>query len=68
LLGRGDFLLVIKGEVVRFQAAYVSEREARWVVQQLRQGQRTSRRWTPESLRVLAAPPDSDQRPASCFH
>ena len=32
LLGRGDFLLVNKGQVVRFQAAWVEEREIReWI-------------------------------------
>ena len=29
LLGRGDFLLVSKGEVIRFQAAYVAEGDMR---------------------------------------
>ncbi len=33
LLGRGDFLLVNKGQVVRFQAAWVEEREIReWIL------------------------------------
>ena len=44
LMGRGDFLLVVKGEVTRFQAAYVSEGEIERVVGQLRQGERKSRR------------------------
>jgi DNA segregation ATPase FtsK/SpoIIIE-like protein len=44
LMGRGDFLLVVKGEVTRFQAAYVSEVEIERVVGQLRQGERKSRR------------------------
>jgi S-DNA-T family DNA segregation ATPase FtsK/SpoIIIE len=44
LLGRGDFLLVVKGEVVRFQAAYVSGGEVEAVVGKLRQGGRQSRR------------------------
>jgi S-DNA-T family DNA segregation ATPase FtsK/SpoIIIE len=51
LLGRGDFLLVVKGEVVRFQAAYASEGEIQTVTGKLRQGERKSRRpeWlTPE--------------------
>ena len=55
LMGRRDFLLVIKGEVVRFQAAYVSDREARWVAQQLCQGHRTSRRW---EAALLATSPE----------
>jgi S-DNA-T family DNA segregation ATPase FtsK/SpoIIIE len=35
LLGRGDFLLVAKGQMTRFQAAYVSEPEIKQVVDQL---------------------------------
>jgi S-DNA-T family DNA segregation ATPase FtsK/SpoIIIE len=50
LLGRGDFLLVVKGEVVRFQAAYVSEAEVEAIVGRLRQGERKSRRWPLEEL------------------
>jgi S-DNA-T family DNA segregation ATPase FtsK/SpoIIIE len=44
LMGRGDFLLVVKGEVTRFQAAYVSEREVSEMVGKLRSGERKSRR------------------------
>jgi S-DNA-T family DNA segregation ATPase FtsK/SpoIIIE len=44
LMGRGDFLLVVKGEVRRFQAAYVSEGEVEAVVARLRVGERKSRR------------------------
>lgn len=53
LLGRGDFLLVVKGEVVRFQAAYVGEREIEAIVGQLRVGERKSRR--PEWLGQVGA-------------
>jgi DNA segregation ATPase FtsK/SpoIIIE-like protein len=53
LLGRGDFLLVVKGEVVRFQAAYVSEGEVEAIVGKLRQGGRKSRR--PEWLESSGA-------------
>ncbi|PWH20642.1 MAG: DNA translocase FtsK [Ardenticatenia bacterium] len=35
LLGRGDFLLVVKGEVTRFQAAYVSAPDAQMVLRTL---------------------------------
>jgi S-DNA-T family DNA segregation ATPase FtsK/SpoIIIE len=45
LLGRGDFLLVAKGQVTRFQVAYVSEAEIRQVVNQLQNGHRTTRQW-----------------------
>jgi S-DNA-T family DNA segregation ATPase FtsK/SpoIIIE len=48
LLGRGDFVLVVKGQVVRFQAAYVSEGEIRGVVAKLSGGVRQSRRWAEE--------------------
>jgi S-DNA-T family DNA segregation ATPase FtsK/SpoIIIE len=44
LMGRGDFLLVVKGEVTRFQAAYVSRGEMERVVGQMRSGERKSRR------------------------
>ena len=44
LMGRGDFLLVVKGEVTRFQAAYVSEGEVAELVGKLRSGERKSRR------------------------
>lgn len=36
LLGRGDFLLVTKGQVQRFQAAYISPTDIRQLVQHLR--------------------------------
>lgn len=47
LLGRGDFLLVTKGQTTRFQAAYTSEREMRQIVSRLNAGRATrrSRRW-----------------------
>jgi len=38
LMGRGDFLLVAKGEVVRFQAAYAAEEDIRRAVATLRGG------------------------------
>lgn len=37
LLGRGDFLLVGRGEIIRFQAAYASEQELAHLVLTLRQ-------------------------------
>ncbi|MCB0154863.1 MAG: DNA translocase FtsK [Anaerolineae bacterium] len=45
LLGRGDFILVAKGQMTRFQAAYVDREEIQRIVHQLQQGGRTSRRW-----------------------
>ncbi|MGQ9502306.1 MAG: DNA translocase FtsK [Anaerolineae bacterium] len=47
LLGRGDFLLVVKSEVVHFQAAYISMHDAEEVVSALQQKTRSSRRWSP---------------------
>lgn len=44
LLGRGDFLLAAKGQVTRFQAAYVSESEIRQVIDQLQTRHRANRR------------------------
>jgi DNA segregation ATPase FtsK/SpoIIIE-like protein len=41
LLGQGDFLVVVKGQVTRMQAAYVTVREAT----QLVEGLRYSSRW-----------------------
>jgi S-DNA-T family DNA segregation ATPase FtsK/SpoIIIE len=42
LLGRGDFLAVAEGRVIRFQAAHVSPEEIREVAAHLAQGQTTS--------------------------
>jgi len=50
LLGRGDFLLVVKGEIIRFQAAYVSATEMQAVVNRLRQGERKTRGWPADEL------------------
>ncbi len=56
LLGRGDFLLVAKGHVTRFQAAYVSEQEIKQIVSRMNAGGRHSRRWlTTEQPEPLAA-------------
>jgi S-DNA-T family DNA segregation ATPase FtsK/SpoIIIE len=37
LLGRGDFVLVAKGQTTRFQAAYVAQPELREIVERLRE-------------------------------
>jgi DNA segregation ATPase FtsK/SpoIIIE, S-DNA-T family len=63
LMGRGDFLLVIKGELVRFQAAYISPDECQMVTETLRSGRRTSRRWPDEAL--LRPDVDTNDRRAS---
>jgi S-DNA-T family DNA segregation ATPase FtsK/SpoIIIE len=53
LLGRGDFLLVIKGQVTRFQAAYVAESEIRQVINHMQSRQSLRRGW-PESTQTNA--------------
>jgi S-DNA-T family DNA segregation ATPase FtsK/SpoIIIE len=45
LLGRGDFLLVAKGHVTRFQAAYVNEQEIRQVISKMGAASRAGNRW-----------------------
>jgi S-DNA-T family DNA segregation ATPase FtsK/SpoIIIE len=55
LLGRGDFIVVVKGQVRRFQAAYVSEAEIRGVVAKMSGGVRTGRQWLAEAAAPLAA-------------
>ncbi len=63
LLGRGDFLLVAKGHVTRFQAAYINEYEIRQLVGRMNSGGRNSRRWLTEEALPLAAT-GTDGRPA----
>lgn len=48
LSGHGDFVLVIKGGITHFQAAYVSEEEIWQVVNRMSGGKRNSRRWLTE--------------------
>jgi S-DNA-T family DNA segregation ATPase FtsK/SpoIIIE len=64
LLGRGDFLLVAKGHVTRFQAAYVSEQEIRQIVSRMSAGGRRSRRWLTEETEAVQAATGTDGRPA----
>lgn len=45
LEGKGDFLLVSKGETLRFQSAWLGPSDLDIVVSTLTGGQRTSRRW-----------------------
>ncbi|MCS7259202.1 MAG: DNA translocase FtsK [Anaerolineae bacterium] len=47
LLGRGDFLLVVKGEIIRFQAAYISTHDAAMVIETLQQQTGAIRCWSP---------------------
>ena len=45
LLGRGDFLLVAKGQMIRFQAAYAADDELAAIVTRIREGGRRRRQW-----------------------
>ena len=45
LLGRGDFLLVAKGQVIRFQAAYSAGADVARVIAEVRAGGRRRRSW-----------------------
>jgi S-DNA-T family DNA segregation ATPase FtsK/SpoIIIE len=45
LLGRGDFLLIAKGQTIRFQAAFADSRELANLVAQVRAGGRRRRSW-----------------------
>ncbi len=45
LEGKGDFLLVSRGETVRFQAAWMGPNDLNTVLDTLEGGHRTSRRW-----------------------
>lgn len=55
LLGRGDFLLVTKGQVIRFQAAYAEATEMDEIIAQVRQGGRRRRTWSEDRRRSLEA-------------
>ncbi|HEY86095.1 MAG TPA: AAA family ATPase [Chloroflexi bacterium] len=60
LLGRGDFLLVAKGRVTRFQAAFVNGVEMRRVVEKMNEGARRSRRWLAEETPIALAATGTD--------
>jgi DNA segregation ATPase FtsK/SpoIIIE-like protein len=56
LLGRGDFILVAKGQVIRFQGAYADNRKIASVVAQVRVGGRRRRSWSGLNLNLTAPP------------
>jgi S-DNA-T family DNA segregation ATPase FtsK/SpoIIIE len=70
LLGRGDFLLVTKGQVIRFQAAYAGKQEMEQICARIcarMQGSaRRSRRWLAEEATALAATGTDGSLPAGC--
>lgn len=52
LEGKGDFLLIAKGEHVRFQSAWLGPKDLNAIIARLCTGRRTSRRWNEEELAV----------------
>lgn len=48
LEGKGDFMLVARGEIVRFQAAWLGPKDLELVAAELKSGVRKSRRWSKE--------------------
>jgi S-DNA-T family DNA segregation ATPase FtsK/SpoIIIE len=50
LLGRGDFVLVTKGEVIRFQAAQAGAGEIMEIMARIRAGGRRRRSWSRPAL------------------
>ena len=63
LEGKGDFLLVAKGEQVRFQAAWLGPHDLKQVLAALSTGGRATRRWTDPA----PEPPPSPTAPAPNF-
>jgi DNA segregation ATPase FtsK/SpoIIIE, S-DNA-T family len=72
LEGKGDFLLVAKGEVVRFQAAWLGSNDTEVIVTELRSGVRKSRRWEqegrPDEDELAPAPPPQPVQQSSRFN
>ena len=62
LLGRGDFLLVAKGHVTRFQAAYINDQEIKQIVGKMGVGGRRSRRWLTDEVDEVAQATGTDGR------
>ncbi len=62
LLGRGDFLLVAKGHVTRFQAAYISEAEIKQMIGRMNAGGRHSRSWLTTTQDTSLAATGTDGR------
>ncbi|MEZ4861361.1 MAG: DNA translocase FtsK [Caldilineaceae bacterium] len=59
LEGKGDFLLIAKGEQVRFQAAWLGPQDLTRIHSKLATGERISRRWN-ELADSPSAPPATD--------
>ncbi len=65
LLGRGDFLLVAKGNITRFQAAYVSQAEIKQIISRMNVGRGQSRHWLAREQNMFLAPTGTDGRVAN---
>lgn len=65
LQGKGDFLLVCKGELVRFQAAWLGPKDLTQICTGLQSGQRTSRRWDTAHCEPTPTPQRPAQEPAN---
>ena len=63
LQGKGDFLLVCKGEQLRFQAAWLGPKDLNKISDTLQSGGRTSRRWAADG--EVAQPAPVSAAPAS---
>lgn len=63
LEGKGDFLLVAKGEMVRFQSAWMGPRDLDAVAEGLRQGGRSSRRWQDPAAAPAPVAAKTEKRP-----
>ena len=53
LVGAGDFMLVTKGQTVRFQAAWVDQAVLAKLVTAIANGRQPSRRWSMEEVRKI---------------
>jgi DNA segregation ATPase FtsK/SpoIIIE, S-DNA-T family len=65
LLGHGDFLLVTKGQVIRFQAAYAASAEQAAIVARIRAGGRRQRNWRMTASDDIDDLPQTAGQPAS---
>lgn len=70
LEGHGDFLLVAKGETIRFQAAWVGKQDLEQIATTLAEGSR-SRRWSVATAGAPGTPAEAkleEQPPVSRWH
>jgi DNA segregation ATPase FtsK/SpoIIIE, S-DNA-T family len=63
LEGKGDFLLVVKGESLRFQAAWLGQAELQSVTTMLRNGRQAGERWPEVDLQSTTKKPVSEAKP-----